>query len=96
MSILIKGMDMPKGENITISWTTYQANSITVHQEKINKKDIIEIPTPHGRLIDGDELKQFEQNAWEWESVDGIATSSALKQVIHDIRTAPTIIEAEE
>lgn len=58
---------------------------------------LVEIQTPHGRLIDGDELLGFFMNhAWDWSSVDGITTTTALKQMISDLKHAPTIIEAEE
>lgn len=64
---------------------------------KLPSCPLVEIPTPHGRLIDKDELlKFFMDYAWDWSSVDGITTTAALKQVISDVKNAPTILEAEE
>ena len=95
MSIIIKGMEMPLGaKEIFIDvWSDEMllANNIFYIDE------IVEIPTPHGRLIDKDELlKFFMDYAWDWSSVDGITTTTALKQVIRDVKNAPTILEAEE
>lgn len=44
------------------------------------------------RLIDKDDLLDFfENHAWDWESVDGITATTVLRQVITDIRNAPSI-----
>lgn len=71
MSLIIKGVDMPKsGESMTYS-----------------SKEIIEIPRPHGRLIDADRLLEEMSNAVKkyknWVNFFAI------------VEEAPTIIEAE-
>ena len=46
---------------------------------------LIEVKTPHGRLIDGDRFyEEFEPNSWS----EGMAVSTYIKK-------APTVIEAE-
>ena len=81
MSLIIKGVDMPKsGESI-----------------KYSSKEIIEIPRPHGRLIDADRLmKVIEKNSYllkgYYNSLENGMFLTGIKQAIDE---APTIIEAE-
>lgn len=97
MSIILKGIEMPKDIGDIISINLYDKKDNWLDNIEVDRKDIIEIPTPHGRLIDGDELLGFFMNhAWDWSSVDGITTTTALKQMISDLKHAPTIIEAED
>ena len=99
MSVIIKGINKPKmckeGEKHCFAWNDEQYRCNITKWEK--SCPLVEIPTPHGRLIDKDELlKFFMDYAWDWSSVDGITTTTALKQVIRDVKNAPTILEAEE
>ena len=57
MNILIKGMDMPKGEFILEVITHYEGGE-KKDIKFVHKEDIIEIPTPHGRLIDENEAME--------------------------------------
>lgn len=69
MSIIIKGMDKAMAESLLVKYPYY-----------LDK--IIEIPTPHGRLIDGDALmKTYDEESWSG---------------YYCISQAPTILEAEE
>ena len=43
------------------------------------------------RLIDADELIHSIYEMWDWQSVDGIKSSTVLKQTISDIKNEPTI-----
>jgi len=43
------------------------------------------------RLIDADAFLEDMERCWHWESVNGITTATALRQVMSDIRNAPTI-----
>ena len=96
MSILIKGMEMPKscskcgwfdmgggdGYRCTLLRKSFDMwNKISVARDK--NCPLIEIPTPHGRLIDADEMIRI------W---DGAAFEGSIKPLI-DAR--PTVIEAE-
>ena len=50
---------------------------------------LIEIPTPHGRLIDGDKLNK---SVHEWNPAYTYGRSAFTRE----IENAPTILEAEE
>lgn len=44
------------------------------------------------RLIDKDVLiDEIKHSLWDWDSVDGIKSSTVLKQTISDINNMPTI-----
>lgn len=107
MSILIKGMEMPKNcygcplseqreETDMGARFTYMVdckkNSFddgTFEGRRKTRPDwcpLIEVPTPHGRLIDADAIP-FVQ------SEDGCADDYAFR---YDINELPTVIEAEE
>lgn len=44
------------------------------------------------RLIDADALiEDIKTKLWDWDTVDGITSSTVLKQTITDIGNAPTI-----
>ena len=85
MSILIKGMEMPK-DCLSCRWH-HRTGVCTLTGVVTNTgKDcpLVPVPTPHGRLIDASDLS-FSMT----DSIDqGIA-----EEVVAD---APTIIEAEE
>ena len=96
MSILIKGMEMPKhGEGVCLIVTNFESCgspvAMLVDRESILPKDFydaIEIPTPHGDLVDRDDL------------IDEINRVTFVKRydynVAYNIVTdAETIIEAE-
>ena len=62
MSIIIKGLDMPKdcvGLSIVIHTENNMSRPLIIY-----KKDIIEIPTPHGRLIDFSKI-EFEDVSFD-------------------------------
>ena len=96
MSILIKGMDIPKCcyDCEHLCWSNLkQSEKCILTDSLIETKDtrvkrgedcpIIEVPTPHGRLIDADAMKEL----WEGCTFEGSI------DVLLDVR--PTVIEAE-
>ena len=104
MSLLIKGLDMPKldeneehlwvpgwievgkdGKAIFCTGTHFDPNTIYSYA-------VEELPTPHGRLIDADELKKNMRNYYP--SIDHLCCSQHVVTK-RDIDCAPTIIEAE-
>lgn len=101
MSILIKGLDMPKeGSIIMVLEPSGRVNPKLVNSKELSVKELdftqaIQIPTPHGRLIDGDKLKPIlkeyclddDEELEKWYSLMGI------DDCIDDF--APTILEAE-
>lgn len=95
MSILIKGIDMPKeGEHIV---TLIKSNGKCTYWkqdteygicEPMQTVEAIQIPTPHGRLIDGDEFKSWVDDWYDCTDIGNIVESW--------IDERPTILEAEE
>lgn len=97
MSILIRGMEMPKG-NSTINLLIYSDGRIFTGHLNDDKYSAVEVPTPHGRLIDADALHDAMYNrAFEtdgdtmWQS--GCWVRYRAIEQVHD--SQPTIIEAE-
>lgn len=94
MSILIKGMEMPKNCEVC-PLNFYECALLEKSSEEImqyfggNSRHpdcpLIEVPTPHGRLIDADALMENAQ----YKGKHDIVTA-------YDIVAAPTIIESEE
>lgn len=84
MSVLIKGMKMP--QTCTMCWLSpicpVWVKEVSRHKgynDRLPDCPLVEVPTPHGRLIDADELML--------KSVSGTES--------YHISAAPTIIEAE-
>ena len=55
MSIIIKGMDMPPGAKQI--WIDVWSDGELLANNIFYIDEIVEIPTPHGRLIDEDNIK---------------------------------------
>lgn len=116
MSLLIKGMEMPKHALKHGTDDTMYRSCVIVHphgtaelcidleyadmfnfEHRLKFFPLVEIPTPHGRLIDVDELiKVITANDYtlvsEHNSVDRGMFTVGIMQAINE---APTIIEAE-
>lgn len=116
MSILIKEMDMPISCEKCPLCYDYLHCSIddSLHMFLYNRHPncpLVEIPTPHGRLIDGEKLC-YEFIDWQYaEAPDHLNTKEgrmvtdherqyeiylALGEAVIAIANAPTILEAEE
>lgn len=106
MSILIRGMEMPKncGECpfIFTSWGIeyycHLAESSTsaeyVGREKMTNCPLIELP-PHGRLIDADAVnKAMDERIEKLKDDKSIYEASCVSTALDMF--APTVIEAEE
>lgn len=95
MSVIIKGMEMPgKCENCPCyDYIDYVCRAddcfapfdVENPEERSEHCPLIEIPTPHGKLIDADEI---EKCVHEWYDVGEYVFADT-------IRNADTIIEAE-
>ena len=100
MSVLIKNMEMPTNcadcplnydqMACAVTWTRWWSDSMVImnfdsDKERMPNCPLIEIPTPHGRLIDADELanKTF------------YGATSAPYITYKKFVDAPTVIEAE-
>ena len=101
MSILIKGIDMPKScggceFNYCLEGGSYEWWECVILHDDINQFDtrrtdcpLVEIPTPHGRIIDASELIKSYMKGTKTDIDDFYDT-------IDIIDNAPTILEAEE
>lgn len=95
MSILIKGMEMPRScaecpvnMNICKRGYKYLLAHMELYDQRADDCPITTVP-PHGRLIDADELfKEMERKGW----FDNADRDKAEDLVL----AAPTIIPAEE
>lgn len=83
MSILIKGMEMPK-ERPQLLWVYPNGKALTVQSDVDPWKELQAVPVPpHGRLIDADEVIS------KVESILGNHWSAM------EIKRAPTVIQAD-
>lgn len=103
--ILIKGMDMPKTvfecstkinpEERRCNYTgkVFEETFSLLTQRRCDNCPLVEIPTPHGQLIDVDALQRKIIETVNSGDPDEQFTA---RDVIQLIENAPTIIEAEE
>ena len=104
MSILIKGMEMPKHAGVNEDKDTVYRCIVIAHPDNsaelvidtkfaspydnghnVKRCPLVEVPTPHGRLIDADKFLEWLQEFYP----NSVAIMSGVKN-------AKTIIEAEE
>lgn len=115
MSVLVKDMEMPGscyqcnmcvnvlyGEDIVVICTALEKEIIALMAERQDDCPLVEVPTPHGRLIDADALDicKREQQAWQDyehdpddEYLEGV--KDGLHEASKQLSTAMTIIGAE-
>lgn len=111
MSVLIKKMEMPRhcGECSLLCYCDdcyfcgYEdgllytfGDSYLIPNERPNNCPLTEVPTPHGRLIDADDvLTQTKQNEWcsGYQQGQVFGWNSAIEYIGN---FAPTVIESEE
>lgn len=99
MSILIKGMDMPKAciecglrDVVWGNYTCAVSGEIIKNElDRPNDCPLVNIPTPHGRLIGGDRLIAVLKSTTSISQSD----YGLFNHVIGLIEHQPTIIEAE-
>ena len=93
MSILVKGIEMPHGEDEGIMLAIYDGKAYHIGTKQ--EHDAVEVP-PHGRLIDEDVLMEMA------EKEEGIYVGRwrknfySMGEIFDAIRHTPTVIEAEE
>ena len=86
MGLFIKGMEMPKsGEKIIILTSSGYIEDVS--GQVIEGVEAISVPTPHGCLIDADELLT---------DANKLRYGKGWLITVENIEAAPTIIEAEE
>ena len=90
MSVIVKGMEMP--ERCGACFLRVGGCKQRIYMEQRPKYcPLVEIPTPHGRLIDADELKSKFRHGNGNSDVD----SAWISTIRRFITQADTIIEAE-
>lgn len=88
MSLFIKGIEMPKsGEKIIILTSSGYVEDVS--GQVIEGVEAVSVPTPHGRLVDADELLKDSETII-------LETIDDHEEVEEMIKYAPTVIEAEE
>lgn len=109
MSVLIKGMEMPKacsdcfaerciGSDFGCDILGFDDANTTCFTNEIREDcPLLEIP-PHGRLIDADALIEAMARMVPWAIADPTANAflDGLSAAYEAIQAAPTIIPAEE
>ena len=99
MSILIKGIDMPKNGEITIAFASDENGENTIalildaNGKPIEHKGVTEIPTPHGYLIDKEPIKEFISDGINIPSPESYGYDGI--EILSEIEFAPTTIEEE-
>ena len=96
MSVIVKGMEMPKNcsdcplnydqMSCSVTGTGWWSDTMVLMdfdscKERLHNCPLIDIPTPHGRLIDADAIQNYNVETFG--------------QRLLIIDTAPTVIEAE-
>ena len=84
MSVIIKGMDMPKKDTGCRIIILYDGQVAMDDGTFIPKYKAVEIPTPHGRLIDRDAVPEVSADPYE---------EGAFQGTLDDM---PVFLEAEE
>ena len=97
MSILIKGMEMPKpDESVVIVISNENGVTIAGEDEYCGADyPAVIVPTPHGRLVDLDDVNRIIENLRD-RNADNEDMAFALNWAGETIKKLPTIIEAEE
>lgn len=96
MSIIIKGMDMPKKDTGCRIIILYDGQVAMDDGTFIPKYKAVEIPTPHGRLIDAEELRSQMEDAWISYRLSPNYPTYGDSTAMAYLDFAPTILEAEE
>lgn len=96
MSILIKGIDMPKCSNEDIIAVIRHNGNVEVWQTGYKERivEAIQIHTSQGRLIEGRLIDEFEKNLYEY--IDPYEIPGAIQALYEALDDAQQYIEAEE
>ena len=101
MSIILKGIDMPKSKDEALMLLILGDGTVaekigTNRYEEILDTQAIQIDRPHGRLIDGDLFKELiKDSVPSWTIGVKIPTYGDM-DIMGKIGCMPTILEAEE
>ena len=91
MSVLVKGIDMPK-DCVSCRWHARWGCEITgIVTNGAQGCPLVSIPTPHGRLIDGDALESLI-----YERISDLDYKADAFDILRIVQGMSAIIEAEE
>ena len=94
MSILIKEIDLPKdAQAVQISYWTKDGHYIA---ESYPPSRIVEIPTPHGRIIDADLFKELIKDSVPSWAIGVTIPTYGDMDIMDKIYFIPTILEEEK
>ena len=96
MSVLIKGLKLPP-VGIRQCIVSFADNCLLITDvcgKTLFESEYVEIPTPHGRLIDEEAIYNNVKSRCNNCHIRACAICGVTR-ILNDIRTAPTIIEAE-
>lgn len=96
MDVLIKGMNMPKSCkdcDLAKHFDGYNENDCPFNAFSYYDCPLAGVPTPHGKLIDADELIRI---AKKWIDHPDPYISKRNKDFIYFLEKADAVIEAEE
>lgn len=94
MSLLIKGMDMPREGTVMVVCEVNGQPCVVVRGAE--PYPLVRVP-PHGRLIDADALLETEAQHWITEyNSDGYAADEIGAYTMTQIDAMPTIIPADK
>ena len=93
MSLIIKGLDTPQTPKRIIIYPNGTIVDGDKKGTKILKAQAIEIPTPHGRLIDADELQELYADSDDLDLSNYDIKVAVVRQNIKDM---PTILVEEK
>ena len=107
MSILVKGMEMPGNcddcpfRHVALAFchiiktsTSHFPSGKPINQKKRHPKcPLVEVPGPHGRLIDADAL--IERMESDEEQMEEPLAKMFTYAAINDVKRSETVIEAE-
>ena len=105
MSVLVKGMDMPfscyecplvhrEFNGVETELYCYALEKAVSDEDRTRDDEcpLVEVPTPHGRLIDHKKLEKDLGERWNVNDDQDFCN----KEVWHALEEAPTVIEEEE
>ena len=101
MSVLVKGMKMPRDckhckiafyDEVYGTICPFIGIAFEVDAKRQKTCPLVEVPTPHGRLIDHKKLEKDLGERWNVNDDQDFCN----KEVWHALEEAPTVIEAEE
>ena len=94
MSILIKGMEMPKTAT-SIEIVFCNGERVLNRKRLFCDTSVVKLSTPHGRLIEKSKVLDIV-SAWCPDDDGSVSKDGDLREMLDEIEALPAVIEAEE